>query len=143
MIEFDNFVHGYMIAEAIPRAYNEHVDRVISRTNEEGKLLGGVLYEGYTGSMIFMHQAGFDKSWLTRDMLWVLFDYPFNQLSCWKVCGTIPSSNQTLLDFNKRIGFIQEATIAGGYPDGDLLVLSMTKEQCRWLKHKPSFLESR
>jgi hypothetical protein len=142
-IEMGNIAHGLAIASAIPRNYNPDVDPVISHTNKDGALLGGVMYDGFTGSCIFMHQAGFSKSWLSRDMLWMVFDYPFNQLKCSKVCGTIPSSNPELLDFNKRIGFILEASIKGGYPTGDLLVLSMERDQCRWLDVKPRTYERR
>lgn len=138
-IEFNNIAHGWAIAGAIPRNFNPALDPVISHTNNLGELLGGVIYDGWTGSCIFMHQASFHKSWLSREYLWVVFDYPFNQLGCLKVCGTIPSGNQTLLEFNKRIGFIQEAKIEGGYPDGDLLVLSMKRDQCRWLDYTPKW----
>jgi hypothetical protein len=137
MIQFNNTDHGFAIAAAIPRVYNPVADTVISRTNDEGKLLGGVIYDGCTGPCIFAHQAGFSKHWLSRDMLWILFDYVFVQLKCKKVCGTIPSSNQTLLEFNKKLGFSQEAVIKDAYPDGDMLVVSMTREQCRWLNIKP------
>src|SRR3979490_2367037 len=101
MIEFNNEGHGFKIAEAIPRPYNPFVDRVISHS-QDGKLLGGVIYEGMTLNNIFMHQAGFDKRWLLGDMLWVAFDYPFNQLKVGMVCGTIPSYRSELLDFNLR-----------------------------------------
>jgi hypothetical protein len=136
VIEFGNTEHGITIAKAIPRQFNPAVDPVISHTSN-GRLLGGCIYDGYTGAAIFIHQAGFDKHWMSRDMLWAAFDYPFNQLKCSKLCGTIPSTNDELLAINKRLGFIVEATIEGAYPGGDMLVLSMTREQCPWLKLKP------
>lgn len=141
-IESGNIEHGFQIARAIPRNYNPAVDIVISNVNKSGELLGGVIYDGYTGSCIFIHQAGFSKYWLSRDMLWVAFDYPFNQLGCSKVCGTIPSSNPQLLAINKKIGFIVEATIKGAYPGADMLVLSMERDQCRWLDLKPRSLQA-
>ena len=142
MIHFNNAEHGRRIAGAIPRMFNPNVDPVISRTDEEGKLLGGGIYDGFTGTCIFIHQAGFSKRWMSRDLLWVAFDYPFNQLGCYKVCGTIPSTNPELLDINLRLGFTIEAMIGGAYPGGDMLVLSMTREACPWLKLKPRGLLS-
>lgn len=142
MIKFNNTEHGFAIAAAIPRAYNPHWDHVISR-ERDGKLLGGVIYEGYTGSIIFAHQAGFDKYWMSRDMLWMLFDFPFNQLRCKKLCGTIPSNSLDLLAYNKKLGFKVEATIADGYPEGNLLVMSMKREDCRWLSIKPRGYEGK
>ena len=137
MIVFGNKAHGEAIAAAIPRRFNPACDPVISNVSETGELLGGVIYDGYTGPCIFIHQAGFSKFWLTRDMLWTAFDYPFNQLGCSKVCGTIPSTNQDLLILNMKLGFRIEARIAGAYVGGDMLVLSMTRDECKWLGITP------
>lgn len=140
MIRFGNIEDGRTIAAAIPTNYNPAIDQVISRV-EDDKLLGGVIYYGYTGAAIFIHQAGFDKRWMNRDMLWVCFDYPFNQLNCNKLCGTIPAANKTLLALNLRLGFRQEAVIKDAYPDGDMAVLTMTRDECPWLKIKPRSLQ--
>ena len=137
MIQINNVVHGFKIAAAIPRPYNPATDVVFSRVTPEGNCMGGVIYDGYTGGCIFMHQAGFDRRWLTGNMIWIVFDYPFTQLKVNKVAGTINSNNKELLDFNRRLGFKEEARIKDAYPDGDMLVLTMERTACRWLKIKP------
>jgi len=142
MILLNNKEHGERIAARIPRNYNSAVDPVISRTDSDGKLLGGVIFDGYTGSCVFAHQASFDKHWLSRDMLWVMFDYPFNQLKVKKIVGTIRSSNPKLLEFNLKLGFKIETKLEDGYPDGDMLIMSMTREECRWLDMKPRGLRA-
>lgn len=142
MIQINNPFHGYAIAEIIPRVYNPDADRVISRTNSEGNLLGGVIYEGCISNCIFMHQGGFEKNWLSPDMLWTVFHYPFVQLGLGLVCGTIPSSRQELLDFNLRLGFKVECKIKNAYKDGDLIIMAMRKDECRWLKIKPKSIRS-
>lgn len=137
MIIFNNVVHGFKIAAAIPRPYNPAVDVVISNVTQEGNVLGGVIYDGYTEGCIFMHQAAFNKYWLGGNMLWLVFDYPFNQLKVNKVAGTIPSYREDLIAFNQKLGFKEEARIRDAYPDGDLIVMTMPREACRWLKIKP------
>jgi hypothetical protein len=122
MIVFDNIEHGFKIATAIPRPFNPDIDKVISKVTPEGNLMGGVIYDGFTGGCIFMHQAGFSKNWLVGDMMWIVFDYPFNK---------------ELLDFNLRLGFKEEARIKNAYRDGDMVVLTMERAACRWLKIKP------
>jgi hypothetical protein len=87
-----------------------------------------------------MHQAGFSKRWLGGDMLWTVFAYPFLQLGLGMVCGTIPSSKPELLDFNLRLGFNVECVVKGAYVDGDLIVMAMRREQCRWIKKQPKML---
>ena len=142
MIQMGNIEHGAAIARAIPRMFNPACDTVISNVTSEGNLLGGVIYDGHTGPCIFIHQAGFDKHWLSRDMLWVAFHYPFVQLNCSKLCGTIPSSNTALLSFNCRLGFSEETRIKDAYPDGDMIILSMKRDDCRWLKLQPRGLQA-
>jgi hypothetical protein len=70
-------------------------------------------------------------------MLWMVFDYPFNQLKVKKVAGAINSSKKELLDFDLRLGFKEEGRIRGAYPDGDMIIMTMAREECRWLKLKP------
>lgn len=142
MIEFNNIPHGFAIAGVIPRIFNPYSDKVISRTNAEGELLGGVIYEGFISNCIFMHQGSFDKGWLSPDMLWTCFHYPFVQLGVGIVCGTIPSSKPELLDFNERLGFKVECKIKGAYTDGDLIIMAMRKDECRWLRIKPKTIRS-
>jgi len=142
MIEFGNVEHGRLIAARIPRMFNPVCDPVISSVSEDGRLLGGVIYDGFTGSCIFIHQAGFSKHWMCRDMLWAAFDYPFVQLGVTKLAGTIPSTNGPLLDINLRLGFSIETKIEDGYPGADMLILAMRRDECRWLKLKPRTIKA-
>jgi len=116
--------------------YNPAVDIAISRT-EEGVLLGGVIYNGYTGASINIHMAGFTPRWASRDMLWICFDYPFNQLGCKKIFAQIPAQNTRAVKIDLKLGFTFEVLIKDVFVGDDLVVLSMTREDCRWLDLKP------
>ena len=139
-IEFNNLEHGFAIAEASGTNFNPNIDQVISVTSE-GNLLGGNLYTGYTGASIHLHMAGFAPNWASRDFLWVAFDYPFNQLGCKKVFGQVPETNTRALEIDLKLGFKIEARIEDVFPDGACLVLSLAREDCRWLKLKPHGLK--
>lgn len=136
MIETNNYEHGYEIADRAECRFDQTTDHVISRSRD-GELLGGVIFRGFTGASIAMHVAGFAPRWINNNMLWIAFDYPFNQLKVSKVVGEIHSRNRRALDFDLKLGFKEEARIADIYPDGDLLIVSMRRDQCRWLKLKP------
>lgn len=136
MIESGNLEHARIIAEEVGWFFNPACDHVISRSRN-GKLLGGVIFTGYTGSSISIHVAGFDPRWINNDMLWIVFNYPFVQLGVRKLVGQVPSCNHKALDFDFRLGFKEEARITDVFPDGDLVFLSMRPEDCRWLKLKP------
>jgi RimJ/RimL family protein N-acetyltransferase len=143
MIQFDDPEHGYAIAEAAHTTFNPAVDRVISRVDEEGELLGGVIYTAFTEASIHLHMAGFRDHWANRDLLWCIFDYPFNQLGCKKVFGQVAETNTKALEIDLRLGFKIVTKIDDVYPDGGVYVLSMDKADCKWLSVKPRHIRSR
>ena len=144
MIRFNHAPDGYAIESKIlgkdnvvtDVSFNPKADIVISRVEGE-KLLGGVILRDWNGASILMHVAGFAPNWLTRDFLWVIFDYPFNQLGCKKVLALVSASNLHAIEFDKKIGYREECRISDADPHGDLVVLSMRREDCRWLSIKP------
>jgi RimJ/RimL family protein N-acetyltransferase len=141
-IHINDFYHGNRIARAAGVVLNYDGDVVISHSRN-GELTGGMLYNNYTGSSINIHIAGFDPRWGDRDLVWVGFDYPFNQLGCTKVFGQVPASNKQALEFDLKLGFKIETVIRDVFPDGDLYVVSMSKDDCRWLNLKPRNIASR
>jgi len=140
MIVFNDFEHADQIAEAAGCQFNRRFDHCISR-ERNGELLGGVVYSGYTGKSIGIHVAGFCDDWISKDMLWVCFHYPFVQLKCEVLFGQVPSDNLRALEFDRKLGFKIEARIPDVFPNADLVVLKMRKSECRWLKLKRSAME--
>lgn len=106
---------------------------------KNGKLVAGVLYDHFNKASIAMHVAGEGKHWLNREYLWFCFWYPFEQLKVRKVIGFVPSVNADALRFDKHLGFVEEARLKDAHPDGDLLLLTMTRKQCRYLERSHGF----
>jgi len=122
--------------------YNAKTDHVIA-LRRDGRTVGGVVFTGYLQASICMHMAGSEDNWCTRDFLWMVFDYVFIQLGVRKAIGLVPSTNHRALAIDTRLGFEIEASIKDACLDGaDLLVLSMTKERCKWLNLKPRYYRS-
>lgn len=133
-IEFNNVDHGFAIGSKAPCAFNPRVDRVISRTFA-GNLAGGVVYQDYLpGGLIVLHVASWHRRWLSRDLLWAIFAYPFLQLEVKMCLGYVMSTNRHALDFDLRLGFRIEHKILGAIPGGDMVIVSMRKSECRWLR---------
>lgn len=103
---------------------------------KDGQLLAGVLYDEFTGRSVRMHVAGVGKRWMAREFLWTCFDYPFNQLKVNKVIGLVDSTNSDALRFDRHLGFVEEAVIKDAGKFGDLHVLTMTRDQCRFLEKR-------
>lgn len=137
MLVLNDHQHGHAIARGAGVAFNPAVDVVIARV-VDGVLRGGVIFNNYTGASINLHVWGRDAGWADRDMLWITFHYPFIQLRCRKVFGQVPANNTAALDFDLKLGFKIEARIHDVFPDEDLIVVAMKREDCRWLKIKPS-----
>lgn len=101
-----------------------------------GRIIGGVLFNQYVENVrCSIHCAG-DGNWLTRDFLWMVFDYAFNQLNCKVIVNTVPVSNKESMRFTEHIGFTPSLPIKDGAEDGDLMVFVLHKDDCKWLDNE-------
>jgi RimJ/RimL family protein N-acetyltransferase len=100
----------------------------------DGELIAGVCYDSYNGRSICMHVASERKHWLSRGFLAAVFGYPFQQLGVTKILGLVDSTNLKARRFDEHLGFVLEARITDAVPDGDLLIYSMRRDQCRYLR---------
>jgi RimJ/RimL family protein N-acetyltransferase len=81
-----------------------------------------------------MHVAG-KGHWLSHEFLFAIFDYPFRQLNIVQVFTTTAANNERSLKLQRHVGFKPFAIIPRGWDEQtDLIVLTMTKAGCRWLK---------
>jgi hypothetical protein len=140
MIVLDNPAHGFMIAHRAGVGFDPNVNRVLAHTSDDG-LLGGVVYTNYTGRSVQMHMAG-DPGWVTSKMIWIAFDYPFNQLGVECVIGLVSEDQVDVLDYDRRLGFKEIARVPGIVPGGDLIVLSMMRNECKWLSLRSRFVKA-
>lgn len=141
MIHINVPEHGEAIAKRAGCGFNEGRDVVISRTDSSQETLrGGFIFTGYTGRSIFAHFAGFDPHWLNRAMIWYGFTYVFKQLDCEQLLTWNKETNHTALEINAKLGFNKPTRIPGVYYDGDAVVMTMRREECRWLSLTPRIL---
>lgn len=129
---FDEAAHGVAIATSAGCLFRKG-DRVISRV-EDGVLFGGVIYTDGTDNSISLHLAGFRPNWISRDLMWVSFDYPFVQLNLPVIFGRVRSDNVKALAFDLKLGFKEVARIGEVYKGADLVVLALRRSECRWLQ---------
>lgn len=96
------------------------------------KLMGVVGYDHFNGCSIMMHSAG-EGNWLTKEMLRAVFHYPFEVCKVRMLIGLVPSGNDQALRFNSHIGFKIDTVLDGAHPDGALVLMTMTRGECRYL----------
>lgn len=100
---------------------------------ETNQPIAGAWFESWNGSSVLCHFATDGKNRLNREFLWFICYYPFEQLKVTKVICPIESTNQASINWVTKFGFVLEATLRDAAPKGDLLLFTLTKEQCRWL----------
>lgn len=97
------------------------------------RILGVVIYDGFTPYDCNLHLVIEDKHCLNRRTLRAVFRYPFEQLGLKRVTAQVPASNLKALDLDQRLGFTLEGRKILGCGDEDELILGMTRGNCRWL----------
>lgn len=103
----------------------------------DGRIVGGAVFNDYTGANINIHFASDGKkTWVTREFLWFVFYYAFEQARVKRVSGFIWESNTASVEFARRIGGEIEARLIDAADDGDVLLFKMTKDKCKWLRRK-------
>lgn len=100
----------------------------------DGKIVAVAGYDDYNGASVRAHLAIDGK--LTPEFIWYGFYYPFEELKVNKIIGLVASTNHKALRLDKHFGYIEEAIIKDAVPYGDLHILTMTKDQCRYLTRK-------
>ena len=94
----------------------------------------GAFYENYTHRSITATIAVAPGAVVPKEFLRAIFHYPFVQLSCEKIVALIAENNWKSQNLVEKMGFVKEAVVADYYPEGDLFIYSMTKQQCRFLE---------
>lgn len=101
----------------------------------DGGLVAGIIFNRYSWPDIAMHVAGEGGHWLSRSLLKELFHYAFNVCECRRVTGVVHALAESVLEFDRKIGFVREGRARKAAPDGnDLIILGMLREECRFLE---------
>jgi hypothetical protein len=99
-----------------------------------GELRVGVVFEGFTGTSANIHVAAVNAHAFTREFFEVVFGYAFNQLKLKRLTGLVAANNDRALKFDRHLGFENETVLKDGCEDGDVIVLVMRPETCRFLR---------
>lgn len=101
--------------------------------DENAEILAVCEFSEFNGASVCMHCASGRKNWLSKEFLWFVFYYPFAQIGVKKIISPVESDNAICRRFIEHIGFDLEATLKDCSPGGDLLLYTLSRENCRWL----------
>jgi RimJ/RimL family protein N-acetyltransferase len=102
----------------------------------DGEVKAVVAFDNILDKSCQMHTAAIVPNWISKDLLWACFDYPFNILKVKVIIATVASTNEEALKLDRHLGFVDKAYIEDAHIDGDLVILAMRRENCRWLDIK-------
>jgi L-amino acid N-acyltransferase YncA len=121
---------GHWVAERINGGYFAEQSSAIG-LQKNAKTIAGVIYENWNKRTVFCHIA--IEGRLTKAYLKAIFDYPFNKLNVEKIIVPVVKSNQKSIKLIQNMGFVEEARIKDGAPDGDIIFMTLAKNDCRFL----------
>lgn len=100
----------------------------------DNEIACGVVYENWNGRSVVCHIACQGR--MTPEWLAAIFDYPYNVCNVDKIIAPVASTNAKALKLVRNMGFAEEARIKDASPDGDLVLMTMARESCRFLGNR-------
>lgn len=133
---------GEWIMGQLGGIFTPKLDNTFS-SHDGDRILGGFVLTWFLGGSLTVHMASQDKHWCSRELLWLVFHYAFEQLGVHKMLTPLSSQQHEIIAMDMRAGWGLEATIRDAYEPGHhMLILSMTKDTCPWLRYKPKRWQS-
>lgn len=102
---------------------------------QDGEIVAGIVFNNFNGSNATCHIAVKKPGKAFVNLLEHAADYAFNHCALNRLTGLVDASNTKALKLDKHIGFEEEFLMKKAAPDGgDLHVLVLWPENCRWWK---------
>jgi RimJ/RimL family protein N-acetyltransferase len=103
-------------------------------SEKDGELVGVTGFNNFMPDSCQIHVASNNVYFLNKWYLNCIFDYAFNNLKVKVILAPIYKGNIKSLNLCRKLGFVEVADIPYGHPNGDLIVVAMKRNQCRWLQ---------
>jgi hypothetical protein len=132
LIDYDHLVAPWVGART-GDDFQAGVTASLGVMNENDDLVAGVVYDHLTGPCVTATIAVEGKC-LPRRMIRAMFNYPYKYLGVRKILVYVNEMNEASVLLAQRLGFKLEATIKDVYVEGDMLILSLLKQDCIWIR---------
>lgn len=122
---------GHWTAQKLGMGFHNETMTAIGLVHDE-TILAGVIYENWNRRSIMAHIVVEGR--LTRDFVHAVFHYPFEICGVEKVICPVAHSNTRSSGLAEHMGFIPEARLADCSPDGDVVLYTLRRRDCRFLR---------
>ncbi|CAB4155364.1 RimL Acetyltransferases, including N-acetylases of ribosomal proteins [uncultured Caudovirales phage] len=127
--EYFDYMNKLLDAEYLPEN-----SIVFASLDEDGNILGGVLFSQFTRNNCEVTCASSSPRFLNRNFMDVFFHYAFITAGKARVNAIVDVDNEKSKVLCRKIGFIEEGVLKRWYGDKDAVIFRMTREECRWIK---------
>lgn len=121
---------GRWVATRIQGGFDE-TRAVAIGLKKDDELVAGVIYENWNHQSIWCHMV--IEGRMTPSFLAAIFDYAYNVAQVEKVILPVGSDNEESMKLVLNMGFLEEARIKEGRPEGDIVLYTMKRTDCRFL----------
>ena len=94
-------------------------------------IVAGVIFENWNGRSIMAHMVAEGR--LNRDFIRAIFDYSYRVCGVAKTICPVAETNERSVALVKHMGFTEEARLRDCSPQGDIVLFTLTKADCRFL----------
>lgn len=98
---------------------------------KKDELIAGVIYENWNHRSVTCHIAISGR--MTPIYLAAIFHYPFKYLGVDKIICPVSQGNDESRKLVENMGFKEEARLKDAHPEGDIILYTMTLDQCRFI----------
>lgn len=99
-----------------------------------GELVAGIVMDNYNAQNAYPHIVIEKTGKDVIQLITAFCDYAFNHCQLKRLTAMIPASKPDVLAFDLKLGFEYEFLMKDGAKDGDLHIIKMTPQSCRWLR---------
>lgn len=122
---------GHWAAERLGMGFHEQRSRALGLV-KDGKIIAGVIYENWNRRSIMVHMVAEGR--LNRAFISAIFHYAYRVCAVEKVLCPVTSSNTQSRRLVQHMGFCEEARLQDCHPDGDIVLYTLKRDDCRFLE---------
>lgn len=110
----------------------DHAGTFALGLERNGVLQAGVIYENWNRASVTCHIA--IEGRITRAYLQAIFGYAFEKLEVCKIIAPVAEVNAKCQQLVEHMGFQPECRLQECHPEGDIVLYTMRRDQCRFLR---------
>lgn len=124
---------GYWVANELGAGFFAERSQAIGLV-KDGKIVAGIIYENWNGRSMVVHIVIKDR--ITPAFIGAIFDYAYNVCNIEKAIAPVSSANAKSIRMVEKMGFTEEGRIKDACPDGDTILYTLKKTDCRFLGNR-------